>query len=87
MLVRTMHGSSEVQVCGVNGRGMRLPVDRVDDFIAELEERCVDPQTLYRFGKADETFDVLGFKLSKVSRYLREARDIGVHFAEYDKLF
>ncbi|MBI1972963.1 hypothetical protein HYS50_03085 [Candidatus Woesearchaeota archaeon] len=44
MLVRTTHGSSEVQVYGVNGRGMSLPVDRVDDFIAELEERCVDPQ-------------------------------------------
>ncbi len=87
MLVRTTHGSSEVQVYGVNGSGMSLPIDRVDDFIAELEERCVDPQTVYRFGQANETFDVPGFKLPKVSRYLREARDIGVHFAEYNKVF
>ena len=87
MLVRTTHGSSEVQVYGVNGKGMSLPADRVDDSLAELEERCVDPQAVYRFGKTDETFDVPGFKLLKVSHYLREARDIGVHFAEYNKIF
>ena len=87
MLVRTIHGSSEVQIYGVNGRGLSLPFDKVDDFIAELKERCVDSQITYRFGQTDKTFDVPGFKLPKVSRYLKEARDIGVHFAEYNKVF
>lgn len=87
MLVRITHGSSEVQIYGVNGRGLSIPIDRVEAFIAELEERCVDPQTMYQFGENDETFDVPGFKLPKASRYLREARDIGVQFAEYNKIF
>jgi len=87
MLVRTTHGSSEIHVYGVSGRGLSVPVDRVDDFIAELEARCIDPQTMYRFGENDKTFDIPGSKLSKASRYLREARDIGVHFADYNKIF
>ncbi len=87
MIVRTTHGSSEIQVYGVNGRGISLPLDRIDNFIAELEKICVDSQTTYRFGKNDETFDIPGFKLPKTSRYLREARDIGVHFAQYNKIF
>jgi len=87
MLVRTTHGSTEVQIYGISGKGIILPVDRVDEFIADLEKRCPDAEYIYQFGENNETFDFPGHKLSKISRYLREARDIGVKFAEYTKIF
>lgn len=87
MAVRTTHGNPKIHIYGVNGMGISLPVDKVDDFIAELEKICIDSQTLYQFGEGDETFDFPGYKLQKASDYLKEARDIGVHFANYTKIF
>ena len=87
LLVRTTHGAKEVELYGTNKRGIRIPLDKVDDFIGELEQTCIDSQTLYKLGREESFMEVPGFKVQKVSQYLREARDIGVMLAQYQKIF
>ena len=87
IVVKTTYQNPEIQIYGSTGRGFRVPVERVEDFIAELQEKCVEPSTTYQFGETGETFDLPGFKLPNVAQYLREARDIGTAFAEFIKLF
>ena len=87
MAVKTTHKSSEIQIYGVSGTGLSVPVDEVEEFIAELEQKCTDPTTLYTFEDHGASFEIPGIKLSKAALYLREARDSGVHFAKYVKIF
>jgi hypothetical protein len=87
MFVRTTHGSSEVELFGTNKRGFRIPLDRVEGFVEHLMQTCTDSQTLYRFGENNSVVEIPGSKVSKAAHYLRQARDIGVQFADYQQLF
>lgn len=87
MAVRTTHGARDIVLRGTNGNGFKIPLDQVDSFIRELEQTCVNSYTLYRLGREDCAVEIPGFKVPKVARYLREARDTGVHFANYHMIF
>lgn len=87
MLVRTTHGSSKVGIYGTNQRGRAIPLDKIDEFISELEEQCKDPRTLYVLGEGNKTVEIPGFKVSGLVRYLKQARDVGVKLAEYNRIF
>jgi hypothetical protein len=90
MVVRTSHGSEVIELFGTNGKGIAVPVDMVDEVIADLEGACTDPETLYRFPVGEEGNEVLempGSKIAKVAQYLRQARDDGRELAKYEMIF
>ena len=87
MAITTTNGSSHVNLYGVNKKGFSVPLNKIEDLIKELEKECIDQETLYEVGHKDSYMEVPGYKLEKISKYLREARDIGVQFANYTKMF
>ena len=88
MLVRTTYGSKDVEIYGVNLRGFKIPLDKIDKFIGDLEKTCTNAETLYSIAEEDRPAMLIpGFKLSKTVQYLREARDVGIKFASYNQLF
>jgi len=87
MVVMTSHGSSEVRLYGVNQMGCIIPIERIEDFIKELETSCTDPETLYEFQAGDQVIEIPGYKVPKIALYLRRARDVGVELREYRQVF
>ena len=87
MVVQTTHGSSEINLYGIKGKGFSVPVDKVEEFIEELKATCTDSRTLYKLGQEDTAVEIPGNRVDKVANYLRQARDIGVMLASYQQMF
>ena len=87
MLARTTLGATNVDLYGTNGRGFRVPLNRIDEFIGELGGICIDPEGVYRLGNENSSVEIPGNRLAKVEKYLNEARSFGVKFREYRKTF
>lgn len=83
MCVKTTHNATTIELYGTNQNGLTIPLTQIEEFIGELEKICGDPEILYQLNDVE----ISGLKIQKVARYLREARDFGIHFASYTKMF
>ena len=87
MLVRTSHNAQDVELYGINQRGFKIPLSKVDAFIGELERVCTDSEMIYGFGEGESCVEIPGIEVNKIARLLRQARDIGVTLASYQMVF
>jgi hypothetical protein len=87
MFVKTTNNAKDVELYGTNRKGFKIPLDRIEEFIGELEQTCGDPDISYKLGKDDSSVEIPGFKIEKTAHYLREARDIGIMLGGYQIFF
>ena len=96
MVIRTTHNAKSIELYGINKRGFNIPLDRIDFFLEELEKKCSDPKTLYKFymkGNPSENkspadpVEIPGFKVPEIKQYLKQARDIGILLRGYQRIF
>lgn len=85
MMVKTSHHSNNVEFYGANGKGFKIPLKEVDNFINELKGLDPDVNSIIEIDKHEVI--VPGNRIPMAIRYLKFAKTTGVELKSFSKLF
>ena len=86
MLISANYENSEIYFYGTKNTGCAIPLEQIEEFIKILEKNNVDDCTSYKIKTEKGEIDIPVNRFSRITKFLREAKDIGVFCKSY-KLF
>lgn len=85
MLIKTSYHSDNVEFYGANGKGFKIPLKEVDNFIGELEKLDRNVNSIIEIDKHEVL--VPGNRIPTAIRYLKFAKTTGVEINSFNQLF
>lgn len=89
MLVKTSHHSDNIEFYGANGKGFKIPIEEVDDFISELEKLDPNVNSIIEIDehKGEHEVVVPGNRIPMAIQYLKFAKTTGIELRSFSQSF
>jgi len=85
MIVKTIHNSDNVELWGINGKGFKIPLEEVENFVGELKKFNHDEDLILK--RDEHEVVVPGNRIAKAIQYLEFAKRTGVKLKEFKQIF